>query len=410
MKTRIFLFILLCLTLANINAQDNKDDLSNSKELTGIWEINLGDSYETVKAVMQKRGWTVSSMPSNEKKAIKNRESLGLDPRPTYTFKKENGTFVNQIVSKIKFIFFQNKLYEIQICFYDHNYKNRINSELIETTFRSVYSLDFEKQDRTEYTSDSSVISSEWSATKEIYHAKNSNMVTLSKTSYWSKWQGDISTSFSLRICIFSKSVKDKVENEILKEISEDIKSGNELNGIFDSNLGDNKDTVIASMTKRKWSIKERDGKKNETIIFTKKNGTYGLFQLPERGIELFFKNEILESINILFDSYITDLGSEEFLVKKGNFELCFYELMERIKRIYNLDYIEEKEIEKSNSDSSKYIHQYKIFHNSNSNIISFINHKNGDFYEINISKSLYPEELEELKEQQRLEELTNDL
>ena len=71
MKTRIFSLFFVFFLIASINAQEKKDDLSSSKELTGIWEINLGDSYETVKAAMLKRGWTAKSLSSNEKKIDK---------------------------------------------------------------------------------------------------------------------------------------------------------------------------------------------------------------------------------------------------------------------------------------------------------------------------------------------------
>lgn len=411
MKTRIFLFALLCFILANINAQDNKDDLSSSKELTGIWEINLGESYETVKAVMQKRGWTASSMPSNEKKAIKNRESLGLDPRPTYTFKKQDGTFGNTKVSKIGFSFFQNQLYDIQINFFDLNNKNGIESSHLQNDLIGIYSLDFDDKQtfdninpKTNYTS---------SIINEFYHAKNSFSISFSKIKEFFPETSMTRrvTLFSLIINIYSKEVKDKVETQFLEEISNDIKPSNELSGIFEISFGDNKDTAIATMTKRKWVIKSRDRKKNEKIVFTKINGTVALWPVEE--LQLFFEEEALDGINIIFGVKKT-ITLEDFHIKNSLRELNLYELMGQIKNIYNLIYIGEKEdITKGNSPSSEFILKYKIFQNSNSNTISLIkcttnNNNNTTTYAISILKSLQPEDSE--RKNGRLDKLLEDL
>lgn len=411
MKTRIFLFILLCFILANINAQNNKDDLSSSKELTGIWEINLGESYETVKAVMQKRGWTASSMPSNEKKAIKNRESLGLDPRPTYTFKKQDGTFGNTKVSKISFSFFQNQLYDIQISFFDINNKYGIESSRLQSDLIEIYSLDFD--DKQEFKTMYSIYfqglkNQFYNAKKEFYHAKNLNTVTFLKLKHESP---GTATRFSLKIDIYSKSLNDKVENEVLKEISEDMKKGYELSGIFDSNLGDSKDTVITAMTKRNWIIKNRDRKNNEKIVFTKPNGTYGLWPVYE--IELIFENETLESTNVILNPKKA-LNLEDLLEKSTQHELSLLYLMKQIKEIYNLSFIGEKEyITKTNSSSSESILKYKIFQDSRSNIISFIKcistvNNNITVYAISISRSLQSDNPE--KNDGRLDKIIEDL
>lgn len=411
MKTRIFLFILLCFILANINAQDNKDDLSNSKELTGIWEINLGDSYETVKAVMQKRDWTASSMSSNEKKAMKNRESLGLDPRPTYTFKKQDGTFGNTKVSKISFSFFQNQLYDIQINFFDLNNKNEIEYSHLQNDLIEVYSLDFDDKQtfdninpKTNYTS---------STINEFYHAKNSFSISFSKIKEFFPETSMTRrvTLFSLIINIYSKEVKTKVETQFLEEISNDIKPSNELNGIFEISFGDNKDTAIAIMTKRKWVIKSRDRKKNEKIVFTKINGTFALW--PVQELQLFFEEEALDGINIIF-GVKKSITLEDFHIKNSLRELNLYELIEQIKNIYNLNYIGEKEdITKGNSSSTEFILKYKIFQNSNSNTISLIkcitnNNNNTTTYAISILKSLQPEDPE--KKNGRFDKLIEDL
>lgn len=408
MKTRIFLFILLCFILANINAQDNKDDLSNSKELTGIWEINLGDSYETVKAVMQKRGWTVSSMPSNEKKAIKNRESLGLDPRPTYTFKKQSGTFGKLKVSYIKYTFFQNQLYNIQICFVDINNKWGIESSHLQNDLQKIYSLTFENKQTYDWHNNKHNATT--NLTRELYHSENLNKIAFNKVTFTSLGSSLRITIVLQTIDIYKELLKNKAEEELHTEFLNDIKTGNELNGIFEIDISNNKDTAIAAMSKRKWVIKSRDRKKNEKIIFSKSDGTFAL--LPVYEIELFFEDENLNYINITLSNKPT--SSDEGLAQPIYAELHFYELMEQIKNIYNLKFVKEGEyITKNNSYSSESNIIYTMFNDSNFNTISFMkctsNNNNAvTVYGITISKSIQSDDPE--KNDGRLDKIIEDL
>lgn len=308
MKTRIFLFILLCLTLANINAQNNKDDLSNSKELTGIWEINLGDSYETVKAVMKKRGWTAKPLSSNEKKLIKNRELLGLDSRPTYSFKKQNGTFANLPVDEIEFSFYKDKLYNICLCFTDDSItkKRQISQASLPLKLSRIYSLSLVDEKGWDGTKkfDSYTVEAigtiDLSAEEKRFAGNNKNEMSYYKFLFIQHFPnsprlGNIVVYF-LRINISNPELREKAETERLQELAEEMKN---LNGILETKFGDDKNTTIASMQKCGWSIKSRKAQddKVDTIIFSKIGGTFAFRSVDE--IQMDFYEGYLDRINI---------------------------------------------------------------------------------------------------------------
>ena len=89
MKKFFLLFVLIFVT-ATISAEG----------ITGIFGIEFRKTSAEVKTAMKEKEWILSDTDGT-----------------TLTFKKNSGTYANLPVDKISFFFFEDKLYEIDICF-----------------------------------------------------------------------------------------------------------------------------------------------------------------------------------------------------------------------------------------------------------------------------------------------------
>ena len=243
-----------------------------------------------------------------KKKLIKNRELFNLDSRPTYSFKKQSGTFANLPVDEIKFSFYKNKLYNICLTFTDDSLvkKRQIAQASLPLKLATIYSLSLideknwnsTKKFHTNMANAQGTI--DLSAEEKMFAGNNKNEISyysfLIIQHYPYSPRLEKIMSYFLKINISNPELKEKADMEGLKELAEEMKN---LNGIFVTNFGDDKTTVITAMQKSGWTIKNRgvQDEKVDSITFSKIGGTFAFRPVDE--IRMDFYEGYLDRINI---------------------------------------------------------------------------------------------------------------
>ena len=120
MKKFFLLFVLIFVT-ATISAEG----------ITGIFGIEFRKTSAEVKTAMKEKEWILSDTDGT-----------------TLTFKKNSGTYANLPVDKINFYFFEDKLYNIEICFaYNIKPEELVNAlEIVVDTYSLTFVTDNEQQ------------------------------------------------------------------------------------------------------------------------------------------------------------------------------------------------------------------------------------------------------------------------